>query len=152
EHRPRLTDYHTGCAFMVRADIIRRIGGFDLTYGLYTEDVDLSMKILQTGHKLWITPNAKVYHHVSASAGGELSPFKAFHRGRSAVLFVRRWARWWHLPTLFFGGLLGGMLISAKLILTGKSSTAGAIWRGIFCGFTGRKTPMEFRLGFPDQE
>ncbi len=148
-HESSTTGYLTGCAFLVRAGIIDRVGGFDKIFGMYSEDVDLSFKIIQDGWELWVVPDSIVYHCVSVSSGGEISPFKAFHRGRSAMLLVKRWLKVWQLPTLIIGGIIGGLIISAKLVITGNSSTVIAIWSGIIRGLTGAKIPQKYALDYP---
>jgi len=146
EHRPTETGYLTGCAFMARVVALEPIGGFDTALGLYSEDVDLSLKLRREGWQLWVTPEARAYHRVSASTGGEMSPFKAFHRGRSNALLVKRWAKWWEYPTLTAGGLLGVKLVSLRLLLKGRPRTVRALWRGITNGLFNRRIPAIYRL------
>ncbi len=146
------TDYFSGCAALVKADLIREIGGFDPIYGMYSEDVDLSLRIRENGHQILVIPKAKAYHRVSVSAGGEISPLKAFHRGRSAVLLVKRWSKLWHLPTLIIGGFLGAIYISLKLILKGKIGTVSAIWQGLFVGLIGSSVPQKFQLEYMNED
>ncbi len=144
--RPELTDYLTGCLFLTRLPLIRDAGGFDEGFGLYSEDVDLSLRLRRRGWELWVTPQARGYHQVSATAGGEMSPFKGYHRGRSATLLARRHARLWEWPTLAAGGLLGGALGSLKLVAAGKASTAAAVWAGIYDGLFRARKGLRFPL------
>ena len=146
KHKQRETDYLTGCVFMIKADVLRNVGGFDLSLGMYSEDVDLSLRIRHAGWELWVTPDARSFHRVSASTGGELSPFKAFHRGRSNALLVRRWARWWEYPTLILGGLLGVGIITLRLIFSGRILTVFALIGGVFSGFLDLGIPRRFQL------
>ena len=146
KHKAATTDYLTGCTFMVKAEILKQVGGFDTTLGMYSEDVDLSLRLRRKGYKLYVTPDARAYHRVSASAGGELSPFKAFHRGRSNALLVKRWARWWEYPTLILSGFFGIVIIGLKLLFSGKFPTAAALIRGISNGLLGLRVPPHYRL------
>ncbi len=146
KHKAETTDYLTGCAFIARTEVLKSLGGFDTSIYLYSEDVDLSLKLRKAGWQLWVQPDAKVYHRISVTSGGELSPFKAFHRARSNMIIVKRWAEWWEFPTLMVGGLLVGSIISAKLLLKGRIKTVVSIWRGIISGFLGLCIPVNFRL------
>jgi len=146
EHQPAETDYLTGCVFMARIAALEPFKGFDTSLGLYSEDVDLSLKLRREGWRLWVTPEAQAYHRVSASAGGELSPFKAFHRGRSNALLVKRYAKWWEFPTLAVCGVLGLKFISLKLWLKGRPRTVLALWRGIVNGLFNGRIPAIYRL------
>ena len=146
KHKAGTTDYLTGCAFIARTEVLKSLGGFDASIYLYSEDVDLSLKLRKAGWQLWVQPEARAYHRISVTSKGELSPFKAFHRARSNVVIVKRWAEWWEFPTLMVGGLLGGIVISTKLLLKGKVKTAISIWRGIINGFLGLDIPVKFKL------
>jgi len=146
-HKQVKCDYLTGCAFMVKADCISQVGGFDTTMGIYSEDVDLSLRIRKNGWKLWTIPQAKCYHRVSVSSGGELSPFKAFHRGRSNAIIIKRWAKIWEYPTLIIGGIIGGIAISIKLLAMRRKTTVSALWLGIYKGLTGGTVPGRYEIG-----
>lgn len=147
KHKQTKSDYLTGCALMARTTILEEIGGFDETMGMYSEDVDLSLKIKRKKMQLWVLPQAKAYHRVSVSTGGELSPFKAFHRGRSNTVLIKRWAKWWEYPTLVLGGLFGGLIISLKLLMQGQVVTVSALWLGILNGLKSDKIPDRFEIG-----
>ena len=146
KHKAAATDYLTGCAFVARTEVLKSLGGFDTSIYLYSEDVDLSLKLRKGGWQLWVQPDAKAYHRISVTSGGELSPFKAFHRARSNAVIAKRWAEWWVFLTLIVGGLLGGIVISIRLLLQGRVKTVVSIWRGIFSGLFGLDVPGKFRL------
>jgi len=149
EHQPSPTRYLTGCVFMVRVEALKSVGFFDTTMGLYSEDVDFCLRLRYSGWRLWVTPDAKAYHRISVTAGGELSPFKAFHRGRSNAMLTRRWANIWEWPTIIIGGILGGLFITLKLMIGGKLSTLLALWYGVINGLVGGGIPgrYSFRKG-----
>lgn len=140
------TDYITGCIFLARASALRQIGGFDDIFGLYSEDVDLSLRLRRAGYELWIDPELKSYHRVSSSMGGELSPFKAYYRSRSMIILLKRhlpyW--WWTLPMFF--GFCGGVLITLKLLVHGRISTISALLNGAFNGILGSEIPDKYKL------
>jgi GT2 family glycosyltransferase len=46
----------------VRADVFRAVGGFDETFFLYYEDVDLCERIRRAGYSVLYTPLAEVSH------------------------------------------------------------------------------------------
>jgi len=142
------TDYLTGCAFLVRADAIKAAGVFSPQYVIYSEDVDLSLKLRLNGGELWVEPKALVYHQISASSGGELTPLKGFHRGRSLVLLLKNWGKWWYVPTLLVGTALFGGALTLKMALTGKTRTAVAVWHGVIAGLTGLSIPKGYDLPF----
>lgn len=142
------TDYITGCALMVRRSALDVIGGFDEIFALYSEDVDLCLRLRKSGWQLIVTPLALAVHRVSASTGGGLSPLKAFYRARSTALLLKRWApplAWGILP---IAGTLGLLAVSVGLLARWQISILKAIWSGIFYGMLGNKIPVRYRLDF----
>ena len=67
------TDYATGCCFCMRYKDYNELGGFDTSFPMYGEDVDLSLRIRDRGKKILYVPDSNIWHKVSASVGGELS-------------------------------------------------------------------------------
>lgn len=67
------TDYATGCCFAMRYKDFEKIGGFDSSYPMYCEDVDLSLRVQQFGQTVKYIPSSYIYHKVSLSIGGEFS-------------------------------------------------------------------------------
>lgn len=55
------------CAFFARKDVIKKVGLFDPIYFAYAEEVDISIKIWNSGYKIQIFPEASVYHRGEAS-------------------------------------------------------------------------------------
>ncbi len=146
EHKPRRTGYLSGCIFLARTDALVDAGGFSEDFILYSEDVDLSLRLKKAGWQLWVLPEAHSYHKVSQSAGGELSPFKAYHRGRSMAVLYKKHLHWALFPLMIIGGFIGGVLVSLKLALKGKISTVFAFWFGFVSGFSEIGVPVKYRL------
>lgn len=51
-----------GSNLLARADLLRRLGGFDEAYFAYHEDIDLSARVSNHGFDLVLTPAMKVLH------------------------------------------------------------------------------------------
>lgn len=85
--KPELTDFVSGCCLFIRADVAQELDGFDSRYRMYTEDVDLCHCASQIGLFSYYLPEAKVWHHVSGSLGGEPSLKKVWLKWRSSLRF-----------------------------------------------------------------
>lgn len=96
-------DWITGCAFFVRADVIRQTGGFAENLFIYNEDVDLSFRIREKGFQLWYTPDAAVYHIAGMSSQNESANTEGFVAPRVHYMSVRNriWFLKAHTKTLF---------------------------------------------------
>ncbi len=70
------TDYATGCCFAMRYQDYEKLSGFDTSFPMYAEDVDLSLRIRANGKNIFYVPNAVIWHKISASIGGEFSILK----------------------------------------------------------------------------
>jgi GT2 family glycosyltransferase len=58
------TPWASGCALLVTSGLHAAIGGFDETFFMYCEDVDLSWRARVAGFSVAIAPRALVHHHV----------------------------------------------------------------------------------------
>ncbi|MCL4458491.1 MAG: glycosyltransferase family 2 protein [Chloroflexi bacterium] len=65
-----------------RRSLLEEIGLFDEDFGGYCEDVDLSFRAQLAGYRCRYVPTARVYHHLSASGGGEVA---SFYCGRNFI-------------------------------------------------------------------
>jgi GT2 family glycosyltransferase len=55
-------DYVSGCALMIRAETFRSLHGFDPTFFLYNEDVDLCKRVRSQGLDVTYVPSAVIVH------------------------------------------------------------------------------------------
>lgn len=91
---PGPTTYATGCCLGMRCADFGALGGFDEAFGMYGEDVDLSLRVRDAGKIIRYEPASLVWHRVSASAGGELNFGKQLRKGRAAIRIMRRHRTW----------------------------------------------------------
>lgn len=84
---PEEADFITGCALLVKREVIEKIGPLDERFFLYWEDSDWGLRAKAAGFKCVVVPSSKIWHKVSGSSGGADSPFKAYHKTFSHLLF-----------------------------------------------------------------
>lgn len=133
------SDYITGCTMLIRREAIARVGMFDPIYfPAYSEDADLSVRVKRAGYRLVFVPQAKVWHKVSSSSGGGMTPFKTKLKVQHSLIFFKRYARWYHWLTIpwCIGALAFVFLI--KELLRGNWSIVSALLRG-FVGTRGAR-------------
>lgn len=70
----RTVGWLAGCFILCRADLLKRLGGFDEQFFYYHEDMDLCNRVWQEGYSILYTPAASITH-----LGGE-STSKRFPR------------------------------------------------------------------------
>jgi GT2 family glycosyltransferase len=70
----------TGAFFFVKKELLDQIGGFDETFFMYGEDIDLSYRVLQTGQKIIYFPETSIIHYKGESTQkGSIKYIKHFH-------------------------------------------------------------------------
>jgi hypothetical protein len=127
---PQAVDYLTGCALLVKRECIEKIGFLDEGYYMYAEDVDWCWRARQAGFVCLYQPQAKVWHKVGATAGGA---FKVYHKVRGNFLFFRRYAKWYHWPTIVPSvalGMVAEIFRQFRHNPLQAMNTAGALLRG----------------------
>lgn len=82
----------SGCVFLVRRAVLEKIRGFEESYFMYMEDVDMCLRIQQAGWKLAVDLDALAYHAVSKgrTRSAASSDLKWYFIARNRVLFARR--------------------------------------------------------------
>lgn len=86
-------DYVSGSAFLVKREVIDKIGLMDKKFFLYFEETDLALRAYQKGYKSVYAPEAKIWHKVSKSGGGLSKPIGLYYITRNRWLFMKKWAK-----------------------------------------------------------
>jgi GT2 family glycosyltransferase len=86
------TPFITGCSFVIRADVVRRIGTLDDRYYLYLEDLDWSLRIQQAGYKTMYFPSSVVWHMNAGSSGRPGNPLHEYYFTRNRLILGFRYA------------------------------------------------------------
>ena len=79
---PVPVDFATGCALLLRGAAIDTVGELDERFFMYSEDIDLCLRMREAGFRIGAVPSALAWHRVAASAYGD-SPARAWQRSRS---------------------------------------------------------------------
>ncbi|MCP5190695.1 MAG: glycosyltransferase family 2 protein [Pseudomonadales bacterium] len=87
---PRAFDYMTGCAIYAPAEVFRSVGLFGEEFFLTYEETDWCYRARAKGYTPTYIPAARLWHKVSASFGGAVSPLMTYFMARNRLLFVRR--------------------------------------------------------------
>lgn len=78
-------NYGSGAALMVRAGLLKKYGGFDVSYFAYHEDLELSLRLRSLGYKIMLLPSARFYHEYSFSRNPD--KFYLMERNRLSLIF-----------------------------------------------------------------
>jgi GT2 family glycosyltransferase len=133
---PHYADYITGCALLIKRNVIERIGLLDPAYFLYFDDADYCCRARKAGFKCLYVPSPTVRH--KTGAGWISNPVQAYYYMKNAVVFAKKnlmgWKRY-----LFVGSQIVLMLpyYSVKL-LPGNGTLIKHLVRGLKDGMSYR--------------
>ena len=109
--------YASGAAFAIRREVFLGVGGFDESYFLYHDDVELGLRIYEAGWRIRYAPNAIAYHHYKS----KLSPAKVQYLERNRWKTLAK-----HMPIMYFIEF-GPLLAMTELGLTFKLASKGLL-------------------------
>jgi hypothetical protein len=78
----------TGAVFAMRRAVLEKVDGFDESFSLEFNDIDLCLRIRNLGYAIIYNPDAEFTHVEKASRGETIPP------GEEIALFLGRWAHW----------------------------------------------------------
>lgn len=84
----------TGCALLIRKEVIGRIGLLDERFFLYYEDADYSLRASKSGFENVVVPGARVFHGEQS----RLNPDKVYHLVLSGLRFFAMHTPWYRRP------------------------------------------------------
>lgn len=90
------SEFLTGCALLIKKELIDAIGFLDERFFLYYEDADYSLRASRAGFACLVVPGAKVSHSEESKARPEKTYFLVY----SGLLFFEKWASLYMRPYL----------------------------------------------------
>lgn len=121
-----------GGAAAYRRTVWEQLGGFDERLYMYLEDVDLAWRMQRAGWRTLFVPEARVYHHLSATGGGRIA---SYYVGRNTVLLHRRYLR----PHQWVRALPGHARVVWQALRAWRGEAARARLLGVWHGLLGKE-------------
>jgi GT2 family glycosyltransferase len=90
---PRRVSCITGATFLIKTKVFRNLNGFDINLGSYLQDVDLSLRLVESGNNIIFNPRSVLFHFESASVRETLNEVEMGRRGLEHQYFMSRWSR-----------------------------------------------------------
>ena len=89
EEQPVEVDYITACGILLRRAVVEQIGLLDPRFFIYYEETDWCLRARQSGWRIVYTPDARLWHKVSA-AMGTTTPATDYYMNRNVLLFLAK--------------------------------------------------------------
>lgn len=106
-------DWLSGACLLGRTRALKQVSGFDPTYFMYFEELDLARRLAAYGWETWYEPQARVIHHHSQSADQNVTA-KDRHFYRSKYRYI---ARYRGATVAWVARLLGAALFAGEWVM-----------------------------------
>jgi GT2 family glycosyltransferase len=132
-------DFITGCALMVRRELIERLGVFDEDFNMYAEDIEYCFRARDVGFCSLYVPSALVRHKVSSTSGvpgsNVMTPQRSYYYARNMILLVLKRIHWPSRFSCFLGQFLISLpYYSGTIAMQKVKGGLRAYYRGIWSG------------------
>ncbi len=131
------SSFLSGCALLVRSNVIQQIGCLDEKIFWYREDSDWSVRCQKAGYKCGVVKAGFVQHKGYASSGGAESEVALFYAARNQVKFYKKHGVKILIPRFFILYLRDHLLFCKKLYKSGRLDLVEAVINGVFAGLHG---------------
>lgn len=120
----------SGACLMIRRKIFQNVGMFNTDYFMYSEDMDLCLKVRKAGMKTYYIPEAVVVHH----GGGSSSSQAGANTFSSIMMLESRWRFFRNNRSIWYSRLYRTAMFAVCLIRIGIVPLA---WLG--CKLSGKQ-------------
>lgn len=146
-----------GCIWMLRRQVIEKIGGYDEEYFIPWEDTDFSFRARKVGFRILFEPKALAWHRGQKSTFvnsiidflGIRSKDRAFRVSRNKIIFMRKHARVINFLIFLFIFLPLYTFVHSLIILVSlRTDLLWEYWRGLMSGllFAILYTPRKYNF------
>lgn len=128
-------EYVSGCAFLIKKEVVEKVGLFEKIFFLYFEEIDWTLRASKFDYKSVYVPKGRIWHKVSRSGGGIKGKVGLYYITKNRWLIMKKWAK--TTDFLFFIGYqaVGALILPLFLsIYYKKSELFMAYYRGLYDG------------------
>jgi GT2 family glycosyltransferase len=84
---PEIKGYASGCSFIVRSEVINKIGGYNEEYYMYHDDLEISLKAKLAGYKIILAPRSIIFHKYEFSRSTKMIYYMERNRYLTLLTF-----------------------------------------------------------------
>jgi len=82
-------DFITGCALLIKREVVEKIGLMNEDFFIYYEDTEWSLRARKYGYKIIYAPVSHIWHKVSRSVKPKTNPTVHYYHIRNALLLSK---------------------------------------------------------------
>lgn len=134
-NQTREVSFVTGCALLVKSEVVRQVGLLDELFFLGFEDLDWFMRAKDAGFISIYAPSSMIWHKGSHDTKKMGRPVKDYYATRNSILFARKHManRYWPLYALSLGRFLAYR--TAGYLVRAEFDRVNALYRGVWNGW-----------------
>jgi GT2 family glycosyltransferase len=128
-------DIITGCFLMVKHDLWKQLDGFNPTFFMYGEEVDLCLRARNIGYKPLFTPDVEIIHYGRASEPDKENRVTKILCSQSTIIreHWHGYKRWWGLAMLLtWVGIKSLVLTILAMLNYPKYGSQATAWKNIW--------------------
>ena len=133
----RDAEYLDGGTMLLRAEVLRQVGGFDEEFFMYGEDCDISFRIRRAGYRTTAVRDAWAWHYHRENNGSLGAPHEIFYITRNQYYLVAKHGNDKDRRALAYRMARELPRRSAHYLRRGKPTLAVAYLTGIIYGLAG---------------
>lgn len=122
---PRAADWLSGACLLVPTERFRAVGGFDESYFMYFEDVDLGDRLRAAGYRNVYVPTSRVTHLGGHSTQGTSTRMLAAHHSSAYRYLARRYSGLWMAPVRLVLRIGLAVRLRAATVRSGRPERSG---------------------------
>ena len=96
--KSRELDWVTGAFLLTKREVLEAVGGWDESYFMYVEEVDLCFRIKKLGYKVQYLPKWNITHLGGGSS--KTSEFALISEYQGMIRFYKKFYPFWQMPIL----------------------------------------------------
>lgn len=97
----KYVDYAPTCFMLISKEVFDVVGVMDEKFFVYYDDSDFILRARKKGFMIYYMPSIEVFHKVSSSTGGNLSPFSVYYTNRNRLYYVKKHYGLIHLSYIY---------------------------------------------------
>lgn len=135
-------EWISGCAILVRRELIERIGMLDANYFLYWEETEWCIRATRAGWRIFHVPQAKLWHK-GVQRDYQPKPYVTYYVTRNRFFTLTRYQAPWSVRLIAFIQVLKTLVSwSVKPKWSSRREHRDAMWRGLIDFLRNRWGPM----------
>lgn len=87
---PSISGYASGCSFIVKSEVFKKIGGWNEEFFMYHDDIEFSLKIKTAGYRIVLAPKSVIFHKYEFSRSMKMFYYMERNRYLTLLIFASK--------------------------------------------------------------